>query len=157
MNKVTTDRMEHEIEVSATVPRVWQAITDFREFGEWFRVNLEGPFVVGETTRGQITHPGYEHVTMEVVVEAIEPEHRFAFWWRPYAIDPHVDYSSESRTLVEFTLDATDTGTLVRVTESGFDQIPAHRRDEAFRMNDSGWAAQVKNIRNYVKENPSTS
>lgn len=91
---------------------------------------------------------------MEVIVEAIEPEDRFAFWWRPYAIDPNVDYSAEPRTLVEFVLDATSTGTLVRVSESGFDGIPAHRRGEAFRMNDGGWAAQVKNIRDHVQANP---
>ncbi len=154
MNKSSTDRIEKQIEVNANVTRVWRAITDYREFGQWFRVELEGPFIVGEVARGQITYPGYEHVTMEVIVEAIEPEHRFAFWWRPYAIDPKVDYSSEPRTLVEFTLEETFSGTLVRVIESGFDGIPAHRRDEAFRMNDGGWAAQVQNIKNHVEAKP---
>ncbi|MCM2373639.1 SRPBCC family protein [Aporhodopirellula aestuarii] len=154
MNKSTTDRIEKQIEIDAPVSRVWQSITDSQEFGQWFRVNLEGPFVVGEVTRGQITYPGYEHVTMEVIVEAIEPDDRFAFWWRPYAIDPNVDYSAEPRTLVEFTLEPTATGTLVRVSESGFDGIPAHRRDEAFRMNDGGWAAQVVNVRDHVHANP---
>ncbi len=154
MKSSSTDRIEKQIEVNANVTRVWRALTDYREFGQWFRVNLEGPFVVGETTRGQITYPGYEHVTMEVIVDAIEAEQRFAFWWRPYAIDPQVDYSAEPRTLVEFTLEATATGTRVRVTESGFDGIPAHRRDEAFRMNEGGWAAQVTNIRDHVESNP---
>lgn len=154
MKKSSTDRIEKRIEVEASVSRVWRAISDFREFGAWFRVNLEEPFVVGEVTRGQIAYPGYEHVTMEIIVEAIEPERRFSFWWRPYAIDPNVDYSAEPRTLVEFVLEPTSTGTLVRVTESGFDGIPGHRRDEAYRMNDGGWAAQVKNIRLHVEANP---
>ncbi len=154
MDKGSTNRIEKQIEIAASVSRVWRAITDFREFGQWFRVQLEGPFVVGEVARGQITYPGYEHVTMEVIVEAIEPEHRFAFWWRPYAIDPAIDYSSEPRTLVEFTLEASITGTLLRVTESGFDGIPAHRRDEAFRMNDGGWAAQMMNVREHVQKKP---
>ena len=154
MNKSSSDCIEKQIEVEANLSRVWRAIIDYREFGKWFRVNLEGPFVVGEIARGQITYPGYEHVTMEVIVEAIEPEYRFAFWWRPYALDPKVDYSAEPRTLVEFTLEATATGTLVRVTESGFDGIPAHRRDEAFRMNDGGWAAQVINVKDHVQANP---
>jgi uncharacterized protein YndB with AHSA1/START domain len=153
----TMDRIEKQIEIEAPQSRVWQALTDYREFNEWFRVNLEGPFVVGQVTRGQITYPGYEHVTMEVIVAAIEPERRFAFHWRPYAIDPNVDYSQEPRTLVDFTLQETPAGTLLRVTESGFDAIPAHRRDEAFRMNDGGWAAQVKNIREYVKNNPNSA
>ncbi len=154
MGKSTSDRIEKQIEIKASLSRVWRAVTDYREFGEWFRVNLEGPFIVGEVARGQITYPGYEHVTMEVIVEAIEPEHRFAFLWRPYAIDLTVDYSAEPRTLVEFALETTSTGTLVRVVESGFDSIPAHRRDEAFRMNDGGWAAQVRNVQNHVQANP---
>jgi uncharacterized protein YndB with AHSA1/START domain len=149
----TSDRIEKQIEIAGSISRVWRALTDYREFGQWFRVNLEAPFVVGQFTRGQITYPGYEHVTMEVLVEAIEPEHRFAFWWRPYAIDSNIDYSAEPRTLVEFLLSATSTGTLVQVSESGFDGIPAHRRDEAFRMNDGGWAAQVKNIKSHVEAN----
>jgi uncharacterized protein YndB with AHSA1/START domain len=154
MEHKTTDRIEKEIVINASVARVWRALTDYKEFGEWFRVNLEGPFVVGNVARGKITYPGYEHVTMEVIVEAIDPEKRFAFWWRPYAIDPNVDYSAEPRTLVEFLLEATERGTLLTVTESGFDGIPAHRRDEAFRMNDGGWAAQVKNIQRHVEANP---
>ena len=154
MNTSSSDRIEKQILIEAPISRVWRAISNYREFGQWFRVSLEGPFVVGETARGQITYPGYEHVIMEVIVEAIEPEHRFAFWWRPYAIDPSVDYSSEPRTLVEFILEATQTGTRVNVTESGFDGIPAHRRAEAFRMNESGWSAQVINIRNHVQTNP---
>ncbi len=154
MNQSTTDRIEKQIEIESPISRVWRAITDFREFGTWFRVNLEGPFVEGEIVRGQITYPGYEHVTMEVRVESIEPEHRFAFWWRPYAIDPQIDYSAEPHTLVEFLLETTSQGTRVRVIESGFDGIPAYRRDEAFRMNDGGWAAQVQNLRNHVQTNP---
>ncbi len=154
MSSTTSDRIEKQIEIAAPVSRVWQALTDYREFGQWFRVNLEGPFRVAETSRGQITYPGYEHVTMEVIVEAMEVEKRFAFWWRPYAIDPQVDYSAEPRTLVEFLLEPTTSGgTVLRVSESGFDGIPAHRRDEAFRMNDGGWAQQIINIRNHVQAN----
>ena len=154
MNKSTEDRIVKQIEVNASRSRVWRAITDYREFSQWFRVNLNGPFVVGEVACGQITYPGYEHVTMELIVDAIEPEHRFAYWWRPYAVDPNIDYSSEPRTLVEFTLEPIPTGTLVRITESGFDSIPVHRRDEAFRMNDGGWTEQVRNIRDHVQANP---
>ncbi len=151
MKTNTTDKIDRQIEIKAPRSRVWKAITDYREFSQWFRVDLEVPFVVGERAFGRITHPGYEHVTMEVIVEAIEPEERFAFRWRPYAIDPNVDYSSEQRTLVEFFLSESPHGTMVRVTESGFDGIPAHRRSEAFRMNDGGWAAQLINIKTHVQ------
>ena len=149
-----TDRIEKQIELKAPVARVWRALTDHREFGEWFRVKVDGPFVPGEVSRGHITHPGYEHLKWEAVVKAMEPERLFSFTWHPYAIDPKVDYSAEPQTLVEFRLEKTAEGTLLTVTESGFDKIPAGRRAEAFRMNDNGWAQQMKNIERHVADKP---
>lgn len=144
------DRIEKRIELKAPVARVWRALTDHQEFGEWFRVKLDGPFVPGQVSRGHITYPGYEHLKWEAVVQQMEPERLFSFTWHPYAVDSNADYSKEPPTLVEFRLEKTPTGTLVHLTESGFDKIPASRRLEAFRMNDGGWTEQMKNIENHV-------
>ncbi len=146
------DRIEKRIELRAPVSRVWRALTDYREFGEWFRVRLDGPFMPGQISRGQITYPGYEHLQWEAVVQKMESEQLFSFTWHPYAVDPKVDYSNETPTLVEFKLEKTANGTLLTVTESGFDKIPGERRLEAFRMNDGGWAEQIKNIESYVAQ-----
>jgi uncharacterized protein YndB with AHSA1/START domain len=148
------ERIEKRIEIAAPVARVWRALTDSRQFGEWFLVKMDGPFVAGQPIGGQITHPGYEHVRMEIVVQAIEPETLFSYTWHPYSVDASVDYSQEPPTLVEFRLEATAGGTLLRVTESGFDKIPAARRAEAFRRNDGGWAQQMTNIQAYVAKRP---
>ncbi len=147
-----SDRIEKRIQLNAPISRVWRAITDHGEFGQWFRVKFEGPFVPGQVSRGRITYPGYEHVRWEAVVQKMEPERLFSFTWHPYAIDPNVDYSTEPPTLVEFRLEKIPTGTLLIVTESGFDKIPPGRRNEAFRMNDGGWAQQVKNIEQHVAQ-----
>ncbi|MGB6175137.1 MAG: SRPBCC family protein [Methylocella sp.] len=144
------DRIEKRIELKAPVSRVWRALTDYREFGEWFRVKLDGPFVPGQISRGRITYPGYEHVKWEATVQKIEHERLFSFTWHPYAIDSKVDYSQEPATLVEFRLEGTGSGTLLLLTESGFDKIPSGRRLEAFRMNDGGWTEQLMNIERHV-------
>ena len=137
--------------MKAPVSRVWRALTDHQEFGQWFRVNLEGPFLPGKTARGRITHPGYEHLAWQAVVQKMEPERLFSFTWHPFGIDPKVDYSKETPTLVEFRLEKTASGgTLLTLVESGFDKVPARRRDEAYRMNDDGWTAQMKNIARHV-------
>ena len=145
-----TDRIEKSVELKAPVSRVWRALTDYREFGTWFRVRLDGPFEPGRAVRGQITYPGYEHLKWEAVVQKMEPERLFSFTWHPYAIDPNQDYSSEVPTLVEFTLQKIAAGTLLRVVESGFDKLPDKRRLEAFRMNEGGWGEQMKNIAQHV-------
>jgi uncharacterized protein YndB with AHSA1/START domain len=149
-----SDRIEKTVELKAPISRVWRTLTDHREFGEWFGVRLDGPFVPGQVSRGQITYPGYKHLRWEAVVQKMEPERLFAFTWHPAAVDPKEDYSNEPSTLVEFTLEATATGTLLRVVESGFDKLPSKRRSEAFRMNEGGWSIQMDNIKQHV-ERPS--
>jgi uncharacterized protein YndB with AHSA1/START domain len=148
------NRIEKRLELNAPVSRVWRALTDHREFGEWFRVKLDGPFVPGQVSRGHITYPGYEHVKWEAVVQKMEPERLFSFTWHPYSVDPKIDYSKETPTLVEFRLEETTTGTLLLLTESGFGEIPSDRRLEAFRRNDGGWTEQMKNIESYVAQRP---
>ncbi len=148
------NQIEKRIELKAPVSRVWRALTDHREFGEWFRVKLEGPFVPGQISRGQITYPGYEHLKWEAVVQKMEPERLFSFTWHPYSVDPKIDYSKEASTLVEFRLEKSTGGTLLVLTESGFDKIPSDRRLEAFRRNDGGWTEQMKNIESYVAQRP---
>ncbi len=148
------DRIEKRIELKAPLSRVWRALTDHREFGLWFRVKLDGPFVPGQLSTGWITYPGYEHLKWEAVVQKMEPERLFSFTWHPYAVDPKMDYSKEPPTLVEFRLEKTAGGTLLTVIESGFDKIPAGRRPEALRMNERGWTEQVKNIQSHVAQKP---
>jgi len=149
------DRIEKRIELKVPVSRVWRAVTDYREFGEWFRVKLDGPFVPGQVSRGQITYPGYEHVKWEAVVQKMEPERLFSFTWpHPKSLDKadHAkgDYATLPTTLVEFRLEKTASGTLLVIMESGFDSIPGDFRIEAFRRNEGGWAEQLKNIERYV-------
>lgn len=146
-----TDRIEKSIELAASPERVWRALTDHEEFGEWFRVRLHGPFAVGEVSRGHMTYPGYEHFKWEARVVAMEAPRLFAFTWHPYAVDPDKDYSDEPPTRVEFRLEPAGDGTRLTVTESGFDAIPAGRRDEALRMNERGWEAQVCNVKAHVE------
>lgn len=146
----TTDRIEKQVDLRAPVARVWRALTDHREFGEWFRVDLPSPFVAGRTTRGRITHPGYEHLGFEVEVQEMRENELFAFHWHPYAVDPDIDYSAEPPTRVEFRLEEIEGGTRLRVTESGFDALPEERRHEAFRMNEDGWTQQMQNIAEHV-------
>jgi uncharacterized protein YndB with AHSA1/START domain len=150
MEAIVTDRIEKQVLLGAPRSRVWRALTDAAEFGSWFGVKLESAFKAGAKVRGQITHPGYEHLTLEVVVDRVEPEHYFSYRWHPYAVDPKIDYSSEPTTLVEFRLEDTREGTKLTIVESGFDRIPLARRAEAFRMNEGGWTAQAQNIERHV-------
>jgi uncharacterized protein YndB with AHSA1/START domain len=144
------DRIEKRIEISAPVARVLQALTDSRQFGEWFLVKMDGPFVAGEAVGGQLTFPGYEHVRMEIIVKTIRPTSYFSYTWHPYAVDPKKDYSQETPTLVEFRLEEARSGTLLVVTESGFDKLPKEHYADAFRMNNRGWEQQLEQIGAYV-------
>jgi uncharacterized protein YndB with AHSA1/START domain len=147
-----TDRIERTVVLQAPRERVWRAISNAEEFGTWFRADLKGQsFAPGRRARGRIAIPGFTHVVFDVVVDRVEPMDRFSFHWHPYAVDPDVDYAKEAPTLVTFTLrDAHGGGTELTVVESGFDHVPAHRRQQAFRMNGEGWDGQLRNIVKHV-------
>jgi uncharacterized protein YndB with AHSA1/START domain len=146
-----TDRIEKNIVLRAPRARVWRALADAHEFGSWFGVDFSGAsFAPGATVRGHITYPGYEHLTMEIVVDRMEPERLFSYRWHPNAVDPNIDYSNEPMTLVVFELQDAPEGTLLTVVESGFDRIPLERRAEALRSNDSGCAEQMTRVEKYV-------
>ena len=145
-----TDRIEKTITLRATKSRVWRALTDAGEFGQWFGVKFDGPFEVGKAVKGTITIKGYDGAKMDIVIERMDAEDLFSYRWHPYAVDPKVDYSAEPTTLVEFRLEEVAQGTLLTITESGFDRIPLERRAKAFTSNESGWTHQLKLIEKYL-------
>ena len=154
MTTTTTDRIEKQILLRAPRERVWRALTDSGEFGAWFQAVFQGPFRSGEPVRGRITYPGYEHLEFVLLVETIEPERLFTFRWHPNAVEPGADYSQEPTTLVTFTLEEVEGGTLLRVVESGFDSLPVARRADALKSNESGWAEQMTAIEAYLRQHP---
>ena len=158
---MTPDRIEKQIVLHAPVARVWHAISDAREFGAWFGVAFDGPFVAGHRITGRIApttvdpevarlQEAHAGKPFDITVDQIKRPRLFSFRWHPYAIEPGVDYSSEPTTLVTFELTAVGDGTRLVITESGFDRIPLARRAEAFTANDGGWAHQARLIELYV-------
>lgn len=146
-----TDCIARKILLKAPLTRVWRALAYAEEFGEWFGAALKGKsFAVGLRVQGQVTSPGYEHLVFEVLIEQLEPERLFAFRWHPYEVDPDVDPAQEPTTLVVFTLEEVEGGTLLRVVESGFDAVPLSRRQEALQENSSGWDEQMLNIEKHL-------
>lgn len=156
-----TDRIEKKVLLRAPLARVWRAVSDSREFGNWFGVEFDAPFTAGARMVGRIvptkadaeiaaTQKPYEGRTFEFTVERLEPEKLVSFRWHPFAVDPNVDYSSEPTTLIVFELQPVAEGVLLTVTESGFDRIPIGRRAKAFTMNEGGWTAQMRLIEKYL-------
>ena len=148
---MSTDRIEKTIILRAPRARVWRALTRADEFGAWFGVALEGAIAPHARLAGRFTTPGHEHLTMEITVERVEPEHLLSYRWHPYALESGVDYAGEPTTLVEFHLAEVTGGTQLIVVESGFDGIPLARRATAFRMNEQGWEEQLTHIGRYVQ------
>ena len=150
MPAVSTDRIEKEIVINAPRSRVWKALTDIQQFQAWFTASLTGEFAPGKRARGNVTHPGFEHVQLDITVERMEPEHFFSYRWHPYAADPKRDYSTEPKTLVEFTLIEVAGGTRLTVVESGFSKVAADRRDETIAMHEPGWMEELQLLADFV-------
>jgi uncharacterized protein YndB with AHSA1/START domain len=165
-SSVTPDRIEKKTVLKAPLARVWSAISDAKQFGTWFGVAFDGPFVAGQKLSGRIVptkvdpevaaaQKDFEGMPFDILVDRIEPQRLFSFRWHPYAIEKDHDYSKEERTLVTFELEAAPGGTLLRITESGFDRIPLERRAKAFSMNEGGWEAQTRLVQKYLEQHAS--
>ena len=157
----STDRIEKKVLLRAPRERVWRAISDSRQFGSWFGVEFNDPFVAGTAITGKIVpttvdaevaarQKAYDGHRFEFLVDRIEPMRLFSFRWHPFAMEKDVDYSKEPTTLVAFELEEASGGTMLKVTESGFDRIPLERRAKAFAANEGGWTAQMKLIEKYL-------
>ena len=157
----STDRIEKQVLLRAPQERVWRAISDANEFGNWFGMELDGSFAPGARMRGRIKptiadpavakmQEQYTGMPLAFYVERVEPMTVFAYRWHPFAIDGAIDYSNEPMTLVTFTLEPTEDGTLLTVVESGFDSIPIERRADAFEANEEGWSLQLQVIEKYL-------
>jgi uncharacterized protein YndB with AHSA1/START domain len=162
---MNTDRIEKKILLHAPRERVWRAISDAREFGSWFGVAFDGPFAEGTRLTGKITpttvdaevakmQEPYSGKAFDWTVERIEPMRRISFRWHPFAVETGVDYSKEATTLIEFELAEAAGGTLLTISESGFDQIPLARRAQAFSANERGWEIQTTLIEKYLVQAP---
>lgn len=158
---MNSDRIEKRTVLKATRERVWNAISDSTQFGAWFGVEFDGPFVEGSWLTGRIVPTTVDPevaklqepatgLPFSILVERVEPMRRFSFRWHPFAIDPGHDYSTEPTTLVVFELGEAADGILLTITESGFDQLPIARRAQAFESNETGWAHQARLIEKYL-------
>ena len=159
----STDRIEKKILLRAPRERVWRAVSDSQQFGHWFGAMFDGPFVAGARLGAKIAptkvdpevakmQEPYAGWPFEVVIERLEPMHLLSFRWHPWhpsAVETN-DYSQEPMTLVAFELEEAPGGTLLTITESGFDQIPLARRAEAFAGNEDGWTHQLRLIEKYL-------
>lgn len=149
------ERIDKQLELEAPVARVWRALTSHVEFGAWFGCTLNDPFRVGGWSRGKITTPGYEKFPIDLKIVAMEAERRFAFQWHAdLPEDPERDLSNAPMTTVEFLLEKKDGGTLLRMSETGFENIPEDRRLTILRNNDEGWTQQMRNIQSHVGKAP---
>ena len=149
MTTTNTDGIKKQIVLRATPARVWRAVSNAREFGTWFGVELRDDFAPGAVVRGTVVYKGRQ-LPITFQIERMEPERLLAFRWHPYAVDPAIDYAGEPTTLVEFRLTEARGGIELTVVESGFDRVPLERRAEAYRMNSQGWSAQMESIERYV-------
>ena len=158
---MSTDRIEKKVLLHAPLKRVWTALANSTEFGTWFGMKFDGPFVPGALMRGVIVpakvnaeaakaQQKYDGMPVEITIAKMEPERLFSFRWHPYAIERGVDYSAEPTTLIEFVLEEMKDGVMLTVTESGFDQIPLVRRVKAFTANEEGWGMVVQLLEEYL-------
>jgi uncharacterized protein YndB with AHSA1/START domain len=151
MNTAELTRIDRTIEIQAPPERVWRALTNAKELATWFQVTIEGDIAPGNEVWMTSMSKGYAGVRFRVLFVEMTPPKRFVWQWHPGAVDPNVDYSSEPRTTVTFTLEPSGRGTRVSLAETGFNEISLARRAKVFGDNSQGWTEVLVWLSNYAQ------
>jgi uncharacterized protein YndB with AHSA1/START domain len=138
-------KIERKTLIQAPLPRVWKALTTAQEFGAWFSSDVKGEFEAGKRMELISTHATSKGQAFHFTIERMEPERVFSWRWHPGSAKPE-----DGTTLVEFQLEETEGGTLVTVTETGFEGIALARRVKAFDENTRGWESQLDALVKYA-------
>ena len=165
------DRVEKKIVLQASRSRVWSAITDAQEFGDWFGLDFngtKGTFKPGAKVHGVRVatkadpemakrFAENEGQPLDMWIDGVEPEHSFVYRWHPHSVHPRetgLDVNTEPLTEVVLTLEDVPEGTLLTVVESDFDKIPPKRRAIAFPSHDAGWPICLDWIAKHIAQHP---
>lgn len=150
MTATAMNKIEKQIVIRAPRERVWRAITNIAEFSKWFQVESKDAFAPGARVHMISTHESCPGESFYVFVEEMDAPCKFSWRWHPGRKEAGVDYHDEPTTLVVFLLEEAQGGTLLTITESGFDQISLTRRAAVLKQNTGGWEFMVKQIASYV-------
>jgi uncharacterized protein YndB with AHSA1/START domain len=136
------DRIERTVEVAHPPGKVWAALTTAEGLGAWFGNEAAIDLRPGGAARMTFTG-GF---TVHMRVERVEEPTVFGFTWQIHGL-PEGD---PRRTYVEFTLEAVDSGTRLRVVESGFAQLPEDAYRKAYEANTQGWMSELGELVDYL-------
>ena len=136
------DRIERTVRLSRPPREVWRALTTAEGLSAWFgeraSIDLRPGGAATMTFRGG--------TTVEMRVERVEEPAVFACTWRL----PDLPEDDPRRTYVEFILEPDGNGTLLRLVETGFAQLPVDTRQETYDSHSRGWSQELSELVNYV-------
>ncbi len=142
---VVPDAITREIEIDAPRDVVWGIVTEARHLAGWFSDEAEIDLRPG----GAMLLTWHGHGVYRARVETVEPPSTFAFQWVLRDGEEPVQGGS---TRVVMTLTPTDTGTRLKVVESGFSDLswPEHERARYADQNARGWIKELDELRAYA-------
>ena len=151
MTVAELSRIDRSIDIKASPERVWHALTNAAELSAWFQVRIEGEIAPGNDVWMTALHEGHAGTRFRVWFVEMTPPRRFVWQWHPGAVDPAVDYSKEPRTTVTFTLEPTEAGTRLSVSETGFDEISLTRHAKVYKDNSQGWVEVLEWLQRHAE------
>lgn len=147
---MTTDSIEREVLVEASIERVWATITEPEHIGTWFG---DAGAEVDLRPGGTMTVHWAEHGSVEATIVAVDPPTTFSYRWAPFKDPAGKQPTAGNSTLVQFTLDAQGDSTLVRVVESGFAALDCsdELRAENLAGNTEGWELELGDLEQHLR------
>ena len=132
------DRIERTVRLARSPRDVWPALTTTEGLSAWFGEHATIDLRPGGAA--SMTFAG--GMTVEMRVERVEEPNVFAYTWRL----PDLPDDDPRRTYVEFALEPDGAGTVLRVTETGFAQLPLDTRRDTYDSHNDGWSQELAEL-----------
>lgn len=138
------DRIERSVTLANPPPEVWRALTTAEGLSSWFGVRASIDLRPGGAAT--VTFAG--GMTVPMRIERVDIPTAFAYSWTL----PNLPGDDPRSTHVEFTLEPDGAGTLLRVVETGFAQLPVDIRRETYESHSEGWARELAALAEHLDD-----
>ncbi len=138
------DRIERTISLPRPPREVWPALTTAEGLSAWFGERATIDLRPG----GAATMTFASGRTVDMRIEQVDEPTLFSYTWRLLDLpddDPR-------RTYVEFTLQPDGGGTLLRVVETGFAQLPIATRRDTYDSHTDGWSRELVELAEHIRD-----
>lgn len=145
------DRIEQELLLAISGAQLWEFISQAEHLGSWFG---DAGAEIDLRPGGKLVLHWHEYGTAHGRIEAVEPLRLLSYRWAPFDDPGGEEPNAGNATLVTFSLSPQDAKTLLRIDETGFENLDCSPAQQQRNLegNRQGWEIELRDLVDYVTQ-----